>query len=99
MLKLEKDRERYVKGQVEKMGGLFYKFTSPGVRGVPDRIAIYDGQVVFVEVKRSRRFKPSPLQTKQLHKITAQGVPAVTISTDLEALNFIEDLENGKYKI
>lgn len=98
MLKLEKDRERYVKGQVEKMGGLFYKFTSPGVRGVPDRAVIYDKQVVFVEFKRSRKFKPSPLQLKQLQAIKSQGVPAIVIYTDLEALGFVEDLKNGRYK-
>lgn len=31
---------------------LYYKFTSPGVRGVPDRILIGQGKVLFVELKR-----------------------------------------------
>lgn len=37
---------------VEEVGGLCWKFTSPGTPGVPDRICILpDGRIVFVEMK------------------------------------------------
>ena len=47
---LEKDIEDK---QIEKMGGLAFKFVSPGNPGVPDRIYILpDGRVWFVELKQ-----------------------------------------------
>lgn len=49
---LEKAVEQYLKSKVEQLGGMCLKFTSPGIRGVPDRMVIYKGQVNFVEVKR-----------------------------------------------
>lgn len=42
---------KLVKG-IREMGGLCYKFTSPGNPGVPDRIIILPGgQVIFAELK------------------------------------------------
>ena len=49
---LEKHLERWCREEVKKAGGLFYKWTSPGQSGVPDRILILRGTVVFVELKR-----------------------------------------------
>lgn len=50
---LEKDIENWLNKQVEKMGGLAFKFVSPGNPGVPDRIYILpDGMVWFVELKQ-----------------------------------------------
>jgi len=44
--------ERHLRVQVEKHGGLCWKFTSPGLRGVPDRVVVpKDGQMFFVETK------------------------------------------------
>lgn len=50
---LEKDIEAWLNKQIEKMGGIAYKFVSPGNPGVPDRIYILpDGRVWFVELKQ-----------------------------------------------
>ena len=49
---LEKDVEKYLKTEVEKIGGLCLKWISPGNSGVPDRIVIYRGMVRLVEMKR-----------------------------------------------
>ena len=38
--KLERTIENKLKKQIEKRGGIFFKFVSPGNKGVPDRIAI-----------------------------------------------------------
>ena len=51
----EKDIEARLKQVIELNGGLFYKFTSPGNDGVPDRIAVLpDGQVWFIELKTEK---------------------------------------------
>ena len=53
MKMLEKDIESWLNKQVEKMGGLAFKFVSPGNPGVPDRIYILpNGKVWFVELKQ-----------------------------------------------
>jgi hypothetical protein len=44
----ERDVESYFRQRVIKLGGMTRKYTSPGQRGVPDRIMFLDG-VVFVE--------------------------------------------------
>lgn len=51
----ERDVEKWLKKEIEGLGGEFWKFTSPGRDGVPDRIAIFpDGRIVFVELKTER---------------------------------------------
>jgi len=48
----ESEIERHFVWVVETMGGKTYKFTSPGVRGVADRVAcLPDGSTWFVELK------------------------------------------------
>lgn len=47
----EKDIELYLKKRVENQGGLCWKFTSPGTKGVPDRLVITPRRVIFVELK------------------------------------------------
>lgn len=48
----ESEVERHFKWAVERAGGLTYKFTSPGRKGVADRIAcLPDGSTWFVELK------------------------------------------------
>lgn len=51
----EKDIETWLREQVKKMGGKFFKFTSPGNDGVPDRIAILPGGAIwFIELKTDK---------------------------------------------
>lgn len=49
---LESTIERRLVEGVKKLGGLCFKFSSPGNPGVPDRIIITaTGRVIFVELK------------------------------------------------
>ncbi|MDU2112388.1 MAG: VRR-NUC domain-containing protein, partial [Clostridiales bacterium] len=36
----EKEIEAYLRIRIKKLGGIAYKFTSPGNDGVPDRIVL-----------------------------------------------------------
>jgi hypothetical protein len=47
----EKDTEIYLRKQLEELGGKCWKFTSPMVKGVPDRICFLPDIVWFAEVK------------------------------------------------
>lgn len=58
----ESEVERHFVWTVERMGGITYKFTSPGRKGVADRIAcLPDGSTWFVELK-TKGGRLSPLQ-------------------------------------
>lgn len=51
-MELEKDIERRLVWHVERLGGKAWKFTSPGMRGVCDRLVLLPGgEVWFVEIK------------------------------------------------
>lgn len=60
---LERDIEKYLVAEVRKRGGEAYKFTSPAMRGVADRLVVMPGAVWFVELKRPGG-KLTPLQER-----------------------------------
>lgn len=68
----ESDVERYLVDRITSLGGLCWKFTSPGTAGVPDRIVIMNNQVIFVEVKAPGE-EPRPLQIKRFRQIEDKG--------------------------
>lgn len=65
-------RERDIEAKVVKWaknnGWLTYKFVSPSQRGVPDRIFIKDGHIVFIEFKAPGK-KPTQLQAHIIKKL------------------------------
>jgi hypothetical protein len=56
-------------------GLLTYKFASPSHRGVPDRIIMGRGKVMFLELKRPGN-KPTALQEREQRRITDCGICA-----------------------
>jgi len=68
----EAEVETYFKWRVARAGGKSYKWVSPGVRGVPDRIVIYKGDVFFVEIK-TLKGKVSHHQKVVFEEIRKQG--------------------------
>ena len=70
---LEKEIEKYLVDRVKKAGGQAYKFVSPGVNGVPDRlITLPGGVIVFAELKAPGR-KPTALQEFRIKKLRDVG--------------------------
>lgn len=64
--------ERNLVNQVKKLGGMALKFVSPGTSGVPDRIVILPGGVIFfVELKRpgGALRKRQELMTRKLQEL------------------------------
>tara|TARA_Y100000310_G_scaffold325691_1_gene389523 strand:+ start:1507 stop:1821 length:315 start_codon:yes stop_codon:yes gene_type:complete len=75
----ESEIEKAVGLHAKKLGWLFWKFTSPTQRGVPDRILVHDGPlIVFIEFKRPGG-KLTPLQTKKIEKLRSRGVDVYVI--------------------
>ena len=72
---LEKDIERKVVAYAKSKGVLCFKFASPGNRGVPDRILIKNGRVLFLELKRPGQ-QPTALQLHVIDQLLDAGVLA-----------------------
>lgn len=93
--KPESNVEKYLKKEANKLGFLCFKFTS-GNNGVPDRIIIGNGQVVFTEVKAPGE-KPRPDQVVMIKKINQRGVPAVYVDTREEVDNLLKQIQKGTF--
>jgi len=66
----EKDTEKYLVKQVEAMGGLCRKFTSVGVRGVPDRVCLFPkGITVWIETKSEGDIDTKRLVNKLIRRV------------------------------
>ena len=66
----ESEVENYLVWAVEVLGGTTWKFKSPSQRGVADRIVCMpNGETWFIELKRPKGGRLSPLQIKFREKV------------------------------
>lgn len=71
--------EKKLRDTVRQRGGLCWKFTSPGVAGVPDRLVILPGgHIAFVEVKAPGQ-RPRPSQVRRINQLRDLEVPVLVI--------------------
>lgn len=77
------------------IGGKAYKFVSPGVRGVPDRIVIIPGgHIYFVELKAPGE-KLRPIQHIRCKKLTDLGCNVHVIDSKEMVDRFIKKVKGG----
>ena len=91
---IENQVERYLHSKIGLIGGLCLKFTATGTSGVPDRLLLYNGRVVFVEVKRPGE-KPRPLQVEVARRLREAGAHVYCLSTKEQVNEFVKDLQHG----
>jgi len=69
----EREIEKYLVKRVKELGGMAYKFVSPGNDGVPDRLLLFPGgRIMFVELKAPGKI-PTRLQQMQMEIIRSLG--------------------------
>lgn len=95
----EKMRESTIEArlvrEVRKLGGLCYKFTSPGSPGVPDRIVILPGgRVVFVELK-TEIGRLAKIQKWQIEELEKRGAEIRVLKGMDQVLAFLEEVKSG----
>jgi len=88
----ENQIETYFRDQIKKIGGKAFKFVSPGNAGVPDRIVLYNSQVIFVELKAPGK-EPTPLQKVTHLTIRSKGVRVEVIDSKEQVKQFINDIQ------
>lgn len=89
----EKDIEKKLVHGVRMLGGIAYKWVSPGNDGVPDRVVVLPGgRIDFVELK-TEKGRLSEIQKRQHERLAACGFPVLTlygmddVKKYLEAIN------------
>jgi len=89
---LERDSERLLVRGVKKLGGLCYKFTSPGNSGVPDRIVVLNGSVFFIELKKPDG-KTTALQDRQIVLLRQHGAKVFVLYGMKDVERWLRDIE------
>jgi hypothetical protein len=70
---LERELERRFRVAVQSVGGIAYKFTSPGRAGVPDRMIVLPGGVTFFVELKSATGRLTPLQFREHDRLRTLG--------------------------
>lgn len=94
MNQMESKLEDYFTWKARVSGMMAIKFTSPGLAGVPDRILIADGRVLFIELKAPGR-KPRKLQNAVVSRMRAHGAKCYCISTMEQADRMLAELRGS----
>ena len=87
--------ENYLTKKAAEHDFLCYKFTSPGNRGVPDRIVVGRGHTVFIELK-SATGKLSKLQEITIAKMRDRGADVRVFNSKQEIDDFF--VETAKWR-
>lgn len=89
----EKDVERILVTGVRKLGGVAFKFVSPGNDGVPDRLVVMPGgQIWFVELKTDAG-RLSPRQVAQTNRLNRLGCRTVVLYGAADVADFLRHLQ------
>ena len=94
---LEKDVEKRFSLNIKAANGHSWKFVSPNNRGVCDRIVLYHGRTIFVEIKRTKG-KMSELQKVFRQKVLDNGGEFACIYGNDATDEFIVRLVMGDMK-
>ncbi len=93
----ESDIERQLYIGVHELGGMAYKWTSPGRRGVPDRILLFPGKrVYFVELKAPDKL-PEPSQYREHERIRKMGHTVYILDSYDSVSAFLNQIERALF--
>jgi len=82
--------ERHFAKRIKNIGGISFKFVSPGTAGVPDRIVLYSGCTYFVELKTTSAI--TKLQQKVHQLFRSKGVDVRIIRTYQQIEDFLNEI-------
>lgn len=89
----ENEIETKLVAAVKAVGGICWKFTSPGTAGVPDRIVLMpSGRIGFVEVKAPSK-KPRPLQQLRIKTLQRLGFKAFILDSPDQIGGIIDEIQ------
>ena len=88
----EKVIEQKFREAVRNAGGMAVKFTSPGLDGMPDRLALLPGgRMAFVEVKAPGK-KPRPLQEARHRMLRQLGFKVYVLDDENQIGGIVDEI-------
>lgn len=95
-IRTESSLEKYGKKQLQNIGCLVYKFSSPAKRGVPDSIVVRpDGRVFFIEYKTPfKGGKLSKLQVIEIAKLRENNAVVMVIDAVIQVDNLVTHIKS-----
>lgn len=91
---LESKIEQALRRKVKSMGGICFKFISPGINGVPDRMVLLNnGKFAFVELKAPGG-KLRPLQEKRKRQLEALGFLVFKIDSKEQIEEVLNEIQS-----
>lgn len=88
----EKELEKMLRDRVREAGGCAYKFVSPGMSGVPDRLVVLpDNCIGFVELKAPGK-KSRPEQCYQQQRLSRLGCYVTVLDNPADIDNVIRQI-------
>lgn len=80
--------QRQIIVKLESWGWMVVKLIQTNTNGIPDLMAMKNGKVVFIEVKREGE-EPAPLQKHRLNQINDKGIIAFWVDA-VDQVNFLK---------
>ena len=94
MIESEKNLERKLKREVEKIGGWCIKFIPTHINGLPDRICLLPGGITFFAEIKTTKKTPKKIQLFLHRKLRKLGFRVEIIDTSSQIKEIIESYEN-----
>ena len=83
------------RGAVRAAGGMAVKFVSPGLDGMPDRLALLPGgRMAFVEVKAPGK-KPRPIQEARHRMLRRLGFQVYVLDDEKQIGGIIDEIQSS----
>lgn len=83
--------EKRLVDKITNLGGLAWKFTSPGTVGVPDRIILFQSKLYFVEMKAPGK-EMREIQKWRKTQIEREGFPVICLNSVEQVDAFVDSL-------
>lgn len=96
MPKIESEKllETKLKDGVESLGGWCIKMLSTHLTGLPDRVCLFPGGIVFFAEIKTTKKKPKKIQILVHHKIRKLGFDVHLIDTSAQINQILKKIEN-----
>lgn len=88
---LEASIEKFLVEAVKDRNGVAVKLNPAGLKGIPDRLVILPGRIIFVELKRPVGATIARLQKWWRRRLTSLGHEAVVVASQGEVLDLLDN--------
>jgi|SRR5215217_266568 len=91
----EKTLEAKLRKQIKLRKGLALKWVSPGFTGVPDRIVIMPGGLVYLVEMKCKKGTLSPRQQVVIPQLQKLGLDVRVIDDDIKLKEFLTEVDKA----